>query len=74
MNDNKPVQVGDYVKVSRNAERFWVKLTKEKLGGTYNGVIDNDVQPVNGKCGDLIEVYLAEFVDVMRPPQIALVH
>lgn len=65
------MQKGDFVKISRNAERFWVRLIEEySSGDKIEGIIDNDVDPKNGKAGDCISFYSDEIIDYLPKPTV----
>lgn len=58
---------GECVKISRNAERFWVEVTEIKDGRVF-GKVDNDLIMNNLAYGDAINFPLADIIEVSRPP------
>ena len=59
------VGLGDYVKIVRNNERFWVQVTKINKK-TMHGTIANDLQMNDMQFGDLIKFPIADIVDVSK--------
>ena len=69
----KVAAVGDSVKVERNRERFWVKVTRV-CEGTIHGWVDNDLrQNPELQYGDSIALQPADVLEVARPVDFALV-
>ena len=62
-----PTLVGLLVKITRNAERFWVSVTDAGNGGWHVGTVDNDLVCAHpyGR-GDLVEFHSDEVVDVFE--------
>lgn len=63
--------VPQFVKISRFAERFWVRVTHyEGVGRTFVGVVDNDLScpPEFLKCGDKMVFLQDEILDTMEAP------
>lgn len=66
------VSIGDSVKVSRFAERLWLKVTRVHPGGTFTATIDNHPicwADVNGNplfFGDFVVISEPEIIETMR--------
>ena len=66
------VNEGDWVKISRNHERFWCRVV-EPYGGVATGtgrlavVVDNDLLNSDAvRCGDRLEIGASEVLEVTR--------
>lgn len=57
------VAKGQYVKIRRNGERFWVKLTKT-TGPWLSGKLANDLVTQKGKFGDKIHFRKSEIIEI----------
>jgi hypothetical protein len=68
------LRVGDHAKLifieriraQEEGERMWVKVTKVRSPGKYEGVIDNDPVVVNMTYGDPIVFYAEHVCDIER--------
>ena len=62
-----PIEENEYVKISRNGERFWLKKLSDGLGTTRYGEVANNLIEVHPyKCGDTIEYKEEEVLDEQR--------
>jgi len=53
------LKIGDIVKVSRNGEAFWVKVSRIEPNYHFYGIVNNPaVNPKNGRLGSLIKFKL----------------
>ena len=54
------IAVGVWAKVSLRSEggseRFWVRIVRERVDGTLEARVENDLQLNSYKCGDAMEV------------------
>ena len=68
MNPNPDIHPGDFVKIIRGSERFWVRYTG-KSGGKAHGVVDNELlnTSIHGlRRGSKVSFRPGEVIDVMR--------
>ena len=66
------VNEGDWVKISRNHERFWCRVVSTRGGGDAAAssareltvVADNDLLRSDVRCGDRLEIDVGEVLEV----------
>jgi hypothetical protein len=56
------MEPGAWVKIERNGERFWVRVTARE-GASILGIVDNHLLLNPWKCGDGINVSLSEVIE-----------
>lgn len=63
------IKAGDFVKIIRGGERFWVKVHAPYHPQSRSGEINNDLMrtAVHGlQCGDVITFEPSEVIQIMR--------
>lgn len=75
MPDQVVAIAGDYVKVERNNERFWVMVTSVTPKGIIHGCVDNHLrQNPDLKYGDPIAIHATEVLETARDSDLASIH
>jgi hypothetical protein len=61
------LNVGDYAKINRHGERFWVIVEGSSEPGHYVGKVNNHLMVAPYKLGDSIPFGEAEVIDHLEP-------
>ena len=60
-------QIGDFVKIRRDSERFWLEVRGSIEPGFYLGRVNNNLVSAPYEFGEDISFQASEVIDHMRP-------